>query len=96
MFDFSKDTTRALRRHHVARLKNSRAHYWGRSGTAEPLSPRQRGLVATTPAVCSGLCCGNPRFWLGERSMQERRWSQQTLSELLQHDREQAAASELF
>lgn len=25
------------------------------------------------PAMCSSLCCGNPRKWFGEKTVQERR-----------------------
>ncbi len=30
---------------------------------------------AATPHPCSGPCCGNPRRWFGEETMQERRSS---------------------
>lgn len=54
----SKDFRRALRRHHIQRLKKARAGYWGRDRT---LSPRQLGIVVGTPQACSCWMCGNPR-----------------------------------
>lgn len=69
-----KDYSRALRRHHDARLKKKRQYYYSyRQGR---LSPRQLGLVLHTPALCSCYMCGNPRKYFGERSVQERRWMQ--------------------
>ena len=82
----SKDLARALRRDHAARLKKARGAYWGRwYGPAHctPLTPRQLGQVLATPRLCSLVCCGNPRRWLGERTVQELRARQHELSELL-------------
>lgn len=82
----TKKLARALRRHHAERLKNARKSYWGRiwgSAYYEPLTNRQLGMLLNTPHLCSGLCCGNPRRWLGERTVQELRFSQHPLSELL-------------
>jgi len=67
-----KDFSRAIRRHHYARLKNTRKFYWGRLGHAD-WTPGRLGMVVATPQLCSCLGCGNSRKWLGERSMQERR-----------------------
>lgn len=36
-------------------------------------SPKRVGAIAHTPHCCSGPCCGNPRRWFGEMTMQERR-----------------------
>ncbi|TDN57110.1 hypothetical protein [Azoarcus indigens] len=70
--------TRALRRHHLARLKAR----WLRRACQNPLPPswrlaeaeRQRyaAVRARTPAPCSCWMCGNPRRW-GERTLAERR-----------------------
>ena len=65
------------RRHHISRLKRK----WQRTLRAEwPRTGRQLadsqgfvGKMVTTPTRCSGSCCGNPRKWLGHRTMQERR-----------------------
>ncbi len=76
-----KNLARALRRHHTARLKHVRQQYWGYD--LFEMSPRQQGIVVTTPHPCSGLCCGNARKWLGERTVQERRALQHSVEELL-------------
>jgi hypothetical protein len=69
-----KELARALRRHHVERVKKNRSGYWGRDRSdIDPLTERQLGILASTPAMCSGYCCGSPRKWFGELSMQERR-----------------------
>lgn len=87
MSELPKDMARALRRHHAARLKDARALYWGRQWGAshdyEKLTGRQLGLVLNAPATCSGLCCGNPRKWFGERTVQELRGRQESLEQLL-------------
>lgn len=70
---FLKDLSRALRRHHVARLKKNRAGYAGGFLT----EPRHLGALVQHPCCCSCWMCGNPRKWWGERSIQERRWMQQ-------------------
>jgi len=57
----TKDLRRALRRHHVQRLKRARAGYWGRDRT---LSPRQLGIAVGTSTPCSCWMCGNPRRFL--------------------------------
>lgn len=62
--------SRALNRHHRARLKRSRRYYWGRDLVQGP--PRQLGRVIDTPHPCSCLMCGNERAHAG-RTMQERR-----------------------
>ena len=67
---------RAVRRHHVARLKSTRRFYWGygrdgyrHSGNAQDEAPRAPegmsekvlGKVVQTPQMCSCLGCGNQR-----------------------------------
>lgn len=74
---------RALRRHHATRLKKARQFYWGRD-THNPLTARQKGILLNTAHMCSGMCCGNPRKWFGELSMQERRWVQESVHDALQ------------
>lgn len=82
---FPDEASPAWRRHHVVRLKRRRALYWGfgaRYGLDLPcMSPRQLGLIVGTPKPCSLLCCGNPRRWLGERTVQESRWHQRYAEE---------------
>ncbi len=52
-----KNMKRALRRHHVARLKAARRFHWGRDlrHDAESL-----GKAVATPCPCSCWMCGNP------------------------------------
>ncbi|KVP39634.1 hypothetical protein [Burkholderia ubonensis] len=66
----AKSMTRALRRHHTARLKYNRRFHYGRD-LAE--APRQLGKAVTTAAGCSCWMCGNPRKYFLELTMQERR-----------------------
>lgn len=73
---------RAVRRHHVARLKVKRKSYWGYGrtyGAEAPvgMSPQQLGCVVQNPANCSCAMCGNPRhFGNGGTS-----WSSLTMQE---------------
>jgi len=61
---------RAVRRHHIARLKRTRKNYWwpDRSGN----TPRQLGMLTQTPAICSCDMCGSQRKYEG-RTLQELR-----------------------
>jgi hypothetical protein len=68
-----KPMSRALRRHHVARLKNVRRFFWGGDLSLEPASWSR---VVQTPAQCSCWCCGNPRKWDRAESYQERKKKQ--------------------
>jgi len=55
---------RAIRRHHAARLKKSRAAYWG---TKEgELSSKQLGILTTTPKPCGCWQCNKPRKVFGK------------------------------
>ena len=72
---------RALRRHHVARLKRKRIGYWGRGKFLE-WDEKGLGAVVQHPCVCSCWMCGNPRKWLGEQSIQERREAQESVAQL--------------
>lgn len=58
----------AYRRAQKQRLKKLRHNWWGRE-----LSPDELGRVITTPTPCSCWMCGNPRRYLGERTVQEQR-----------------------
>lgn len=59
----------SIRRHHRARLKNRRQHWWGRDLRAEP---KALAKAINTPTPCSCWMCGNPRRTQGERTRQER------------------------
>lgn len=63
-----KDMKRALRRHHVARLKAARRFHWGRDIRHDAKS---LGKAVDTPCLCSCWMCGNPRRHHGEISRQE-------------------------
>lgn len=56
----TKDTKRAVRREHVARLKKNRAGFWGAKWSGG-MTPKQLGMVVHTPHLCSCYMCGNPR-----------------------------------
>ena len=66
----AKTMTRALRRHHIARLKQSRRFYYGCDLTQ---TPKGLGKVVATAASCSCWMCGNPRKHFNARSIQELR-----------------------
>jgi hypothetical protein len=72
----------AYRRHHAARIKQRVRSYLvcdesdPASGHRPTDDPRRIGMMARTRKPCSGPCCGNPRKWWGERTVQERRWGQ--------------------
>lgn len=80
-----KNNSRALRRHHRARLKIKRQFHWGygrKSSWSEPergqinfMNPRTAGFVVNTATPCSCWMCHNPRRvggWSGPRlTMQE-------------------------
>lgn len=68
-----KTHTRALRRHHRARVKKKRLAqkigYFSLLKPEEVLHPKQ----IDTPKTCSCFLCGNPRKYVGELSYQEKR-----------------------
>jgi hypothetical protein len=59
-----KNMSRALRRHHAARLKKARRFYQGRDLRA---LPREAGMVLNTPHPCSCWVCGHRRQHLGPK-----------------------------
>jgi hypothetical protein len=84
-----RTTNRAIRRHHVQRLKHKRKSYWGYPRYTrsvldfppvpdEQMPPRVLGQVVHTAQCCSCSGCGNPRrhswFKAEMRTVQERRW----------------------
>lgn len=64
-----KSMLRAVRRHHYARLKNSRKHYFNFSWWAN--QAKRLGIIAYYPTKCSCPMCGNPRKWFGDRTISE-------------------------
>lgn len=67
---------RAYRRAQVARLKAKRRTYY--NGARDE---RELGRWVWTAAVCSCWMCGNPRRFIGERTVQERRDGQRALQD---------------
>lgn len=62
-----KDMSRALRRHHAARLKQARRFLFSFDNRTDP---RRHGMLLHTPTPCSCWMCGNARHYLG-RTRQE-------------------------
>jgi hypothetical protein len=62
-----KDMSRALRRHHAARIKQTRRCYFGFDHRSDP---RRAGMMLHTTTPCSCWMCGNPRHY-GERTRAE-------------------------
>ena len=60
--------SRAVRRHHEERIKRRVREYYG---GAFKHDERRVGIVAGTRQLCSCRMCGNPRKWLGEKTIQE-------------------------
>lgn len=63
---------RAVRRHHIERLKAKRKGYWGYPHhygiwAPEQMDARQLGKVAQYPQPCSCRGCGNQRKWEGPK-----------------------------
>jgi len=77
-----KTIQRALRRHHLARLKKKRRHdyamcslaeeIYGTAPTNKRVDPVRLGKHVTTPACCSCWMCGNPRRHFGQPGLQEK------------------------
>ena len=77
----SNETLRALRRHHIERLKAKwkRSQWKNAASVAIPSlmsEGKQSGMFVATRALCSCWMCGNPRKYWGECSVQERRLMQ--------------------
>ena len=75
-----EDTPRALRRHHLSRVKHNRQTYWGFNTTDHPMSERRLGIVASTPKPCNCQMCSKPRKHT--TSIQELRQQQPGLQDL--------------
>jgi hypothetical protein len=63
---------RAVRLHHIERLKHKRKNYWGYgrnngySWENVRMTEQQLGKVVQYPQACSCGGCGNQRYWLGQ------------------------------
>lgn len=69
---------RSLRRHHYERLFDKMVsqdyYHYSAYYSYEERKKALRGMQNTRHR-CSGYCCGNPRKWFGEKSIQEKRQS---------------------
>ena len=80
----SKDMARAVRRQHLLRLKKVRSVYFNHTSFGKnAMTNRQKGMAANTAQMCSCYMCGNPRKWFTELTMQEQRFSQHSINEML-------------
>lgn len=57
-----KNMSRAIRRHHLARLKQARRFYFGRDNRSDS---HTLGRLLSTTTPCSCWMCGNPRRYTG-------------------------------
>lgn len=57
-----EDMSRAIRRHHAARIKRARKFYFGRDNSGDPVG---YGMLLHTATPCSCWMCGNPRRFGG-------------------------------
>lgn len=55
-----ENAQRALRRHHLSRVKRNRKTYWGFNTTDQVMSERRLGIVASTPKPCGCAACSKP------------------------------------
>lgn len=60
---------RAVRRHHIKRLKKARRYYMCALHRRD--NPKFIGILANTAALCSCYMCGNPRRMWGQISLDE-------------------------
>jgi hypothetical protein len=74
-----KNHKRALRRHHLARIKQKRIAYHGDYVRHLPHAEQLRhvGRFAHTMPSCSCWMCGNLRRYFGEVTLQEKRFAEQ-------------------
>ena len=55
------------------RLKEDRNRHFGDLECACWTDPKVMARFKEQPKMCSGPCCGNPRRWFGDVTMQEKR-----------------------
>ena len=65
--------SRSHRRHDLERMKAKAVRVYGRFHADNPSVCEK---LANHLHHCSSYCCGNPRRWFGEVTMQERRVAQ--------------------
>lgn len=64
---------RALRRHHMRRIKDKVLKFNFLIGTTEENLPRAAGILVHSKALCSCTMCGNARRHFGTRTIAELR-----------------------
>jgi len=69
---------KAIRRHHIERLKVKRKQYWGGNN-----NPKRLGILNNTPKNCSCIGCGNERKYDGETRQELRHTLKQELDLVL-------------
>jgi len=60
-------------RHMMRRLKEDRNQHYDNLTCLCWTEPAAIARFKEQPARCSSYCCGNPRKWFGERTIQERK-----------------------
>lgn len=79
-----EERTRALNRHHDARIKSKRTRYvdnWTEATRAIRVpTAKEIGRKACTPCNCSCYMCGNPRKFTGELTLEEQIWVETELA----------------
>lgn len=63
------------RLHHAERIRN-KTEKWlknSHSHLSSDLFNKAVSIRSKTPCICSGHCCGNPRKWFCEPTIQERK-----------------------
>jgi len=73
-----KSSTRALRRHHIARLRDLRRRHFGGKLASDA---RRLGMAVTTAKPCSCWACGNQRRYFGPTQQEARLFVRQWDSE---------------
>lgn len=64
---------RAIRRHHVNRLKTKRKFHFGMDFSNDPVAVSR---LVRTPTPCSCWMCGNERKYFGKKTIQEQKHEQ--------------------
>lgn len=64
---------RARRRRDLLRMKAKAVRIYGRFDYSG-FDKQRHAKLANHMAHCSKCCCGNPRMWFGEPTMQERKF----------------------
>jgi hypothetical protein len=86
---------RALRRHHSRRIKALFYRYMKARIWEWAVTPGEAGVFANHGKACSCWMCGNPRRYLGEPTLQERRNSEAHLTQSYQYSFEDKDSTEL-